>query len=190
MIIFIILQLDLYFIINNLFISSSDSSSLVATQVTKEIRFENNMHLRFSCYHPCYYLQIWFIHPLSSTQLDPMKEWSHSILWCFSLCKHLHIIDNHLTMVPSQHVITQIIAELRIGAFSPFVIWFYFVLLFQQPMLIMLWAWMGCRQVPFFHDCFLGAYTWRYLVLIHHCLKVVFLTMYLAWPWMHLAYQG
>jgi hypothetical protein len=49
---------------------------LVATQVTKEIRFENNMHLRFSCYHPCYYLQIWFIHSLSNTQLDPFKEWS------------------------------------------------------------------------------------------------------------------
>jgi hypothetical protein len=76
MIIFIILQLDLYFIINNLCISWSASSSLVATQVTKEIRFENNMHLRLSCYHPCYYLQIWFIHSLSNTQLDPLKEWS------------------------------------------------------------------------------------------------------------------
>jgi hypothetical protein len=76
MIIFIILQLDLYFIINNVCISSSASSSLMATHVTKEIRFENNMHLRFSCYHSCYYIQIWFIHQLSSTQLDPFKEWS------------------------------------------------------------------------------------------------------------------
>ena len=42
----------------------------------KKIRFENNMHLRFSCYHPSYYLQGWFIHSLSSTQLDPLKEWS------------------------------------------------------------------------------------------------------------------
>jgi hypothetical protein len=35
-----------------------------------------NMHLRFSCYHRCYYLQIWFIHSLSNTQLDPLKVWS------------------------------------------------------------------------------------------------------------------
>jgi hypothetical protein len=58
-----------------------------------------------------------------------------------------------------------------------------FIFLFKQPTLILLWAWMGCRQVSFFHGCFLGVYIWRYLFLLHHCLKVVFLMMYLAWPW-------
>ena len=42
----------------------------------KRYKIWNNMHLRFSCYHPSYYLQRWFIHSLSSTQLDPLKEWS------------------------------------------------------------------------------------------------------------------
>ena len=42
----------------------------------KKDKIWKNMHLRFSCYHPCYYLQIWFIHSLLSTQLDPLKKWS------------------------------------------------------------------------------------------------------------------
>jgi hypothetical protein len=121
---------------------------LVATQVTKEIRFENNMHLRFSCYHPCYYLQIWFIHSLSSTQLDLLKEWSYKtslsfIFWypiwigsyeissksleyphnpyCgLSLC-----VGTHIYLTTILHGFKSIFnhtkkLELRIGAFSPF----------------------------------------------------------------------
>ena len=50
--------------------------SLFLSGYTSHKGGKNNIHLRFNCYHPCYYLQIWFIHPLSNTQLDPFKEWS------------------------------------------------------------------------------------------------------------------
>jgi hypothetical protein len=85
-----IFPLDLNFIINDWCIPSSASFSLVATESQKEVRFESNMHLRFSCYHPCLYLQIWFIHPLSSSQLEPLKEWtcktSLGFVFWYSIC--------------------------------------------------------------------------------------------------------
>ena len=107
------------------------------------------MHLRFSCYHPCYYLQIWFIHSLSSTQLDPLKEWScktslsfiswypiwigsfeissksleypHNPYCGLSLCVGTHIyLTTILHGFKSIFNHTHKKLELRIGAFSPF----------------------------------------------------------------------
>jgi hypothetical protein len=108
------------------------------------------MHLRFSCYHPCYYLQIWFIHSLSSTQLDPLKEWSCKTslsfiswypIWIGSFeisrksleyphnpyCSLSHCVGTHIYLTTILHGFKSIFnhtdkrkLELRIGAFSPF----------------------------------------------------------------------
>jgi hypothetical protein len=158
--------LNLYFTINNLCISSSASYSLVATQVTKEIRFENNMHLIFIYYHPCYYLQIWFIHPLSSTQLDPFKEWSYKtslsfVFWypvwirSFEISSkslgYPHIpycglsccVGTHIYLTTILHgfksTFTQIRARVKNGSLFSFC-YISLILLFKQPMLIMLYA--------------------------------------------------
>jgi hypothetical protein len=60
------------------------------------------------------------------------------VLRSFSLCRHLHILGNHLTVAPSQYVITQIRAIVKNRSLFSFCYMIFFVLLFKQPMLMML----------------------------------------------------
>jgi hypothetical protein len=60
------------------------------------------------------------------------------VLRSFSLCRHLHTLGNHLIVVPSQYVITQIRARVKNRSLFSFCYMIFFVLLFKKPMLIML----------------------------------------------------
>jgi hypothetical protein len=100
-----------------------------------------------------------------------------------SLCVGTHIYLTTILHGSSQYLITHIRARVKNRSLLSFCYMIFFQIALQATYLDLVMSLDGLSPSAYLSWLFLRG-------LIHHCLNVVFLTMYLAWPWVHLAYQG